>query len=266
MKEAGIKKNFFLFLILILISVLLLLLSKQNWFTSFLGWLRQPLNRLESTSLSSYQGSLGKLSFSSGAQKQEKIFELEGRLRQLAVDQNKLSLCQEENDKLKRLLGASLPVSWQFMDAKVLGITDRIKIARGANQGVKQGMMVVAENILVGKIVEVDTNVSFVQLITSPNSKIPVAVKKPDSEGIQAKGLLLGQSGQTLLLDKVLQAESIQKGDLITTSGDENWLPDLLIGQIKEVMPKSAEVYQKANVSPLINYHDLRTVFIIIIQ
>lgn len=264
MKEPGIKKNFFLFLLLILVSVLFLLLGKQNWFASFLGFLRRPLNSLESGSLASYQRTFGNLSFSSNNQQQTKIFELEGRLRQLAVEQNKLSLCQEENDKLKRLLGASLPASWQFMDARVLGITDQIKIARGLRDGVKQGMMVVAEDILVGKVSEVDSFTSLVQIITNSNSKIPVVIKRPDNAGVQAKGLLLGQSGQTLILDKVLQAESIQKGDLVATSGDENWLPDLLVGQIKEVMPKSAEVYQKASVSPLINYQDLRIVFVII--
>jgi len=38
----------------------------------------------------------------------------------------------------------------------------------------------------------------------------------------------------------------------------------LLIGQISDVLPKSAEVYQKARVKPLLEYDKLRIVFIVI--
>ncbi|PJC75981.1 hypothetical protein CO010_03935, partial [Candidatus Shapirobacteria bacterium CG_4_8_14_3_um_filter_39_11] len=53
------------------------------------------------------------------------------------------------------------------------------------------------------------------------------------------------------------------KGDLVITSGEENWLPDLLIGQIEEVLPKTAELYQTARVSALLDYQKLRIVFIV---
>jgi cell shape-determining protein MreC len=51
---------------------------------------------------------------------------------------------------------------------------------------------------------------------------------------------------------------------LVLTSGFESWLPDLVVGQIKEVYDQDAAIYQKAVVLPLIDYQKLATVFIIV--
>ncbi len=199
----------------------------------------------------------------SGKRDQE-LVELEGKLRQLAIDQNQLSSCLEENEHLRRLLSAPLSPQWQFVDAKVVGRTEKMRLYRGKRDGIKEGMMVVSENILVGKVISVGEVDCLVQLPTDPNSKIPVVVKKPASSGIQARGLLIGQFGGKIILDRVLQDEDIQKGDLVITSGEEGWLPDLVIGQVGEVSPKTAAVYQQATVYPLVDYSLLRIVFVVI--
>lgn len=271
MKEVGIKKTTFLFLILFLVSLLCFFFDEKGWLGPMKNLATRPILWMEEKIFQGYQSfsNLGSF-FSSNKSKQEKIFELEGKLRQLAVDQNKLSLCLEENKKIKRLLGASLPINWKFMEARVVGISDKMKIARGKKDGLKKGMIVISENILVGKIVSTEESFSLVQLVSESNSKIPVAVKKPNLDGtkttggIQARGLLFGQRGEKLLLDRVLQGEDIQKGDLVVTVGEEGWLPDLLIGQIVDVAPKSAKIYQKARVKPLVDYQKLRIVFIIV--
>jgi len=128
---------------------------------------------------------------------------------------------------------------------------------------VKEGMMVISENILVGRVTAVDEFISRVQKLDDVRTKIPVVVKRPGGVGVQARGLLVTQGG-SLILDRVLQSEDIQKGDLVVTSGEEGWLGDLVIGQVEEVLPKSAEVYKKAKVTPLVDYQKLRIVFLVV--
>ncbi|PIS14743.1 rod shape-determining protein MreC, partial [Candidatus Shapirobacteria bacterium CG09_land_8_20_14_0_10_39_12] len=193
----------------------------------------------------------------------DKVQILEGKLRQLAVEQNQLSSCLEENLEMRKLLGAPLSPKWKFLPAKVVGVSEQMRIDKGEKDGLEEGMMVVSENILVGRVVAVGRNYSLVQIPTGVDSKIPVIVREASKTGIQARGILTGHSG-SLLLDKVLQAEDIREGDLVTTSGEDDWLPDLLIGQIEEVLAEPAEIYKKAQVSPLIDYRKLRTVFIVI--
>ena len=242
------KKEIYLFLLLIVASLLLLFLKPP------LAWLEKPFLAAEEKIYSLFLP----------RQKQaDKVQILEGKLRQLAVEQNQLSSCLEENLEMRKLLGAPLSPKWKFLPAKVVGVSEQMRIDKGEKDGLEEGMMVVSENILVGRVVAVGRNYSLVQIPTGVDSKIPVIVREASKTGIQARGILTGHSG-SLLLDKVLQAEDIREGDLVVTGGEDDWLPDLLIGQIEEVLAEPAEIYKKAQVSPLIDYRKLRTVFIVI--
>ncbi|MCX6725776.1 MAG: rod shape-determining protein MreC [Candidatus Shapirobacteria bacterium] len=264
-KEPWFKKIGGLFVSLLLVSLLLVFLGRKSWFLRLEGWLNRPVALLEQKTLISWENlnsGFKNLGANQGQEKQ--IFLLEGKLRQLAVEQNQLSLCQEENEKIKKMLGASLPASWQFMEAKVIGLNEKMKIDKGEREGIKTGMNVLSENILLGRIETVQEHQSLIQMVYQPNLKIPVVVKRANQAGVQARGLLIGQYKNKMILDRVLQGEDLQKGDIVVTSGEEGWLPDLVIGQIEEVIPKSAEVYQKATVSPLIDYQKLRIVFLVV--
>lgn len=271
MREEGFKKIILWAGLLLLIALLFFFLASKSWFKKVLGVLGKPVTSLERMLMVNYQdGTSWTTYFATVKAKDQQIFQLQWRLNQLALEQNQLSFCLEENEKIKRLLGSPLPAQWQFMETRVLGLSEMMKIDRGQKDGIKEGMMVISENILVGKVQKVNENNALVQLLSDANTKIPVLVKKPSPDktkaegGVQARGLLSGQGGEKLLLDRVLQAEDIQKGDLVITSGEEGWLPDLLIGQIIDVAPKSAEVYQKARISPLVEIDKLRIVFVVV--
>lgn len=257
-KEAGF------FLLLVFFAGILFFSDWRGWLKPIRGVIEKPVLALEQPFYSLNVSISKSLNFFLSRQgRDQELIRLQANLRQLAVDQNQLITCLEENQHLKKLLGASLPPQWKFLDAKVIGLTEKMHLNRGKKEGVKEGMMVISENILVGKVVSLGENDSLVQLINDPNSKVPVIIKQVGESGPQARGLLTGQFGGKLILNRVLQNEDIRKGDLVVTNGEADWLPDLLIGQIEEVLPKSAEVYQKAVVSPLINYQELRIVFVV---
>ena len=264
MGEKDFKKTIIIFLILFLFSFLFFLLNKQSWFLKVKNVFSLPLVWTQGKILAASQGTKDVLFGFNQDEQTKQIFLLEGKLRQLAVEQNQLLTCLEENEKIKKLLSSPLPAQWQFLKAKVIGQTDLLKIDKGIKDGVKEGMMLISENILIGKVISTEENFSLVKKVDDPTLKIPVVVKRPGQVSIQARGLLSGQSRDKLILDRVLQAEMIQKGDLVVTSGEDDWLPDLLIGQIEEVLPKSAELFQTARVSPLVDFQKLRTVFIVV--
>jgi len=261
MKE---KREFFLLIFLCLFSLGLFLGDKK-------GWLKKPRGFLERPVLAAQERIYGLKVWVDtqlqpifrGRALEKEVGRLQLELQRLAVDQNQLSSCLEENEKMRKLLGAPLPAKWKFLPAKVIGSGEKMRIDKGEKDGVKPGMMVVEENILVGKVEKVGLENSLVLLPTSSGQKIPVLIRRPGKTGVQARGLLEAFGGG-LVLDKVLQTEDIQKGDLVVSAGDEDWLLDLVIGQVTEVLPKSAQIYQKAQVRPLVEYDDLRIVFVII--
>lgn len=262
MKGGLLRKNLAVFLLLIFVSLLLFFLDQKGWISPVRGIVDRPILAIEKKiydiKLASYQV-IKPLSYWRSGEKE--IMRLQGQLRQATVDSSQLSVCLEENEEMRRLLGAPLPPQWKFLSAKVVGVTEKMRIDKGQRDGVEEGVMVVSENILVGKVVSVGERSALVQLPTDPNTKIPVMVKKPGSPGVQARGLLHAQSGK-LILDRILQNEDIRVGDLVLTGG-EGWLPDLLIGQVEEVLRQEAEIYKKARVFPLIEYQSLRIVFVI---
>lgn len=199
---------------------------------------------------------------------QKQIDDLQLRVKQLTVDQGALFSCREENASLKKLLGAPLPSSWKFLPAKVVGNDGGLRINVGRKQGVMEGAIVVSENFLVGRVVEVREYDSRVILPIMAGAKIPVAIRSISGNGqngeIVARGLLLGQGKLDLILDRVLQEEKIQKGDLVVSLGDSGWEPDLVIGQVGQILSQPVDIWQKAEVIPLLNYQRLKEVYVVI--
>ena len=262
----GVKKETSWFILLVFVSGILLFLDKKGWIKSVRGLAEQPILAAEREIYNFHNAWLqpGRNFFLSKNTFEKELLRLQVDLQKLAVDQNKYNTCQTENEKIRKLLGTNLPPSWKLLLAHVTGLTDLMHLDVGEKQQVKIGMGVVSDNLLVGKVIEVSDYGSLVQLPNSTGARIPVVIKRPNAAGIQARGLLIGQYGGQLLLDKVLQAEDIKKGDLVVSSGDEGFLADLVIGQINDVLGKSAELYQRARVEPLVDYRQLTVVFIVI--
>lgn len=282
MRFKGFEGHFWFFLILFLFSGFLLALGQFEWAGRVRGWIEKPFIFIENQIFQTYQsfrettkGWHWRFSQSSC---QEDIITLEGRLRQLAVDQNQLSSCLEESEQLKKLLGAPLPPQWKFIMARVIAGGEMMRVDKGWKEGVKEGMMVVSEEVLIGRVVVVKEENSLVQLLTTPGVKVPVVVKVPvarqarlpdgqaykPGSGVVARGLLRGEGQGELVLERVLQEEDIQKGDLVVSLGEEGWLPDLVIGQIEEVETNPADIWKRAEVSLLVDYQGLKYVFLVI--
>jgi len=118
-------------------------------------------------------------------------------------------------------------------------------------------MTVVFENYLVGRIVETSALSSLALLPFDSESKISVKTEN----GV--KGLVEGRFGTKIFLTRVLQKDILTVGDLVVTSGGEQYLPDLLIGKIKSKEEASQEPFQEAEVEPILEYDKLENVFLV---
>jgi rod shape-determining protein MreC len=190
-----------------------------------------------------------------------KIAHLEEKVRELAAVEGEVASLREENEKMKKLLGVPLPKDWKFLPAKAIGKNGELFIDKGLNDDVAEGMMVVSENILVGKVEKTGTSSSKILLPSSREAKIPAKVIRSGQE--VGKGVLVGSADEKIFLEKVLQKEEIKEKDLVVTTGESDYLPDLLVGEIERIERKEADVFQRAQVAPLLNYGELETVFVV---
>jgi rod shape-determining protein MreC len=106
-----------------------------------------------------------------------------------------------------------------------------IIINKGSKNNIKLGMIVLDQNYLVGKVVEVNYLTSRVLLISDINSKIPVSLQPGDIQAIMS-GKNQTQGVLQYIKDKSLE-EQVGKLNVITSGAGGVFVSGLPIGKIK---------------------------------
>jgi rod shape-determining protein MreC len=130
---------------------------------------------------------------------------------------------------------------------------------RGSDTGIKQGMPVVTERGLVGRVVEVFATSSRIQLITDPDIVVNVRLQNSRSDGALAPQL----SGE-IWVDLIDQDVDITPGELVLTSGLGGIYPaDIPIGEVISVRKRDYELFQQVVIQPSIDIDELEIVLVI---
>lgn len=258
------QNRLFLFLMLFFLSLLFYYFSRFELVRDVRSFFERPVLLLQREMVVIGQKVLSPLNFLTSAGKLNKEKEeLEKQLAALAVKAGDVTVCLEENESLRKMLAAPLPPSWHFIPAKVIGFFGQVKLNVGEKAGVETGMTVIAENLLVGRVVSVEKYSSLIEVYNNQNLKIPALVRSVGEPGIRAKGIVNGSVGDNLMLEEVLKSEILNEEDLVFSSGEGGWLPDLLIGQIATVEEGKEKVFKKAQIKPFLDINDLRYVFVV---
>jgi rod shape-determining protein MreC len=171
---------------------------------------------------------------------------------------------QKELREIKALIDQQSSLSPQVYNldpTRVIGVGRYLLIDSGEDKGVKVGQAVLFKDQFVGSVRAVSGKTSQVILPSDPDSKISVF-----SQGEQgrAKGILLGQFGSEMLMDKILHQEPVEIGDLIYSEGLEGQLPrGLIIGKVSQVFTRENEVFKQAKVEGVFQTKDLDMVFVL---
>jgi len=179
-----------------------------------------------------------------------------------------LQSAEDENNTLRKLLDFFEDENNNFANAvgRVIGRdpenTSLLLLSVGERDGVEVGNAVVAnEGVLIGKITEVSVRSSKALLLIDPKSMIAVNV----SGGAPGNKIAQGERGLSLVLNQIPQQENITKGQLVISSGLEPKIPrGLLVGEIEEIISEKNDLFQKAVLSPLIDFEAVLIVSVIL--
>jgi rod shape-determining protein MreC len=170
-----------------------------------------------------------------------------------------------EAEVLAGLLGyARTRPESRYVAARVIGqdISPFIRsvwIDRGSDGGLQQGMPVVTERGLVGRVAEVYSTIARIQLITDPQSTVNVRLQTS-----RADGALRAQLNGELWVDAIDQSASVTPGELVLTSGLGGAFPsDIPVGQILTVRKRDYELFQEAVLQPSADLENLLVVLVI---
>jgi rod shape-determining protein MreC len=162
----------------------------------------------------------------------------------------KLKETKKENDNLRRELKLMPKNKYRLEAAMVIGresgtYSEIIYINKGQSKGIDLGQAVlVGEGILIGRVIEVNTNTAKIRLITDKNFKVNAKLIETDG-----KGIVFGQYGTSAIMKMIPQTIKINKGDSIVTSElSEGLQKDLLIGYTQDVVTTADGLFQEVTI------------------
>ncbi len=189
---------------------------------------------------------------------QAKVQELQGELNQLREQ----ALASQ---RLAALLDFQEKSAMTTLAALVIGRSASnwyrgVVLNKGEDDGIAVEMGVITPAGVVGQIVKVASSTSIALLITDPNVAVTGLVQRTRDEGI-----VQGTAQGFVRMKYIPPLAAVKEGDAVVTSGLTGGFPrGLLIGQVLRVGEREGDLFQTAQVAPVVDFGKLEEVLIIL--
>lgn len=196
---------------------------------------------------------------------QNENVELKKKLNARETEIALLEEAKKENESLRKDLEFRLNSGYKTVSATITmydptGARQQVLIDKGEKNGLKKAMAVTSEGFLIGRISEVNQETAKITFLTDPSSAIPVFVQNST-----ATGIVKGQIGYGLLLEKVPQGDVLKQGQTVISSGLGGDYPKgIIVGKIDKIEKSDNAIFQEASVRPEVNFRMLERVIVII--
>lgn len=202
-----------------------------------------------------FAGSVGQLN-SDNAHLRAQVADLQRQLTDLKE-------VRHENDELRAQLNFPQTRQYNLVPANVLGsspdaIRTVLQIDKGTANGVQTGQAVIANGALVGTVESADRYSAKVLALNDPVFKISAIAQ--DS---RATGIVQGQLGTGLGMDKISQTDPIKSGETVITAGSGLVPKGIIIGTVESVNRADNAIFQSADLKPAATTQKLEVVFVV---
>ena len=179
-------------------------------------------------------------------QGRQRIVLLEALLATQVIDKEKLKTLEAENAFLRSQ--AQVGQLSQNILSSLTVRRDAVWLRAGSNQGVSEGMWVLAENgALIGRVSKSGRGISLVETPQSTTFKVSAMTSQD-----LAHGIVVGDGVATHLAN-IAQGDQIAIGDVVVSSGGEDNMPaNMPIGVVSEIIGSEAQAIKKARLELLV--------------
>jgi rod shape-determining protein MreC len=190
--------------------------------------------------------------------------QLREALRQLSLENGSYQQIKEENVRLRRLLSLNEITPYEITGARVVArtpsfLSNVIYINKGSKDHVPVDAPVVSGDGIVGRTVLVSGHQSQVQLLTNPDASIGVMIERT-----RVPGVMRGSGDLLLDLNYVGNAEQVNAGDIVLSSGLDGVYPKgLVIGKVVD-SHKGKTVFRSIKVQPIVDFVRLEEVSVLL--
>jgi rod shape-determining protein MreC len=185
--------------------------------------------------------------------------------KDLSVQAMELREAGVKVEKLRAMLEFKKVSPMKLLAAEVVGKTtiqlrNFATLNVGEKDGVKEGMPVITERGLVGRIIGTSNNYAIVQLLINRDTR--VAAK---TLGERNDGIVTWDGGSSLLMRNIPSVQPQKKGDTVITSSYSSLYPEnLVIGTIKEISEDQGTLFYRIVVEPGVNFSTLEEAYVVL--
>lgn len=177
---------------------------------------------------------------------------------------------ENEIDDLKESLDLETITGYKEINATVVNRNvgswyNNVTINKGSKSGIKEGMAVITNKGLIGKIINVSNFTSTVKLLATDelSNKISVKIQLDDKS---VYGLLTSydKKKNIYLVEGISDNDEINVGSKVVTTGLSEIFPSgILVGEVKKVTKDKYELAKALEVTPAVDFDDINIVTVL---
>lgn len=213
-------------------------------------------------------GAMGWLSDLFDSSSSDKIETMNKELSTLREENTRLIGVLQENNRLRKLVGFKRAnPKFSLVPAKIISrdvspFFNVVSVRIETDEKIEVNQPVVSHEGVVGKVHSVSTSYANITLISDSRSGLDVLTQRT-----RARAVLKGtgdSKNAEVRLSYVTSDSEVRKGDLLVTSGMAGvFPPDLIVGSISEIKPKSNTMFREAQMRLAVDFSRLKTVYVI---
>jgi rod shape-determining protein MreC len=181
---------------------------------------------------------------------------LRDEAQRLRVESLRVSEVDEENRRLRRLLQLKEALPLETLSGEIIGRewggwVRSLTVNRGRSSHVVRLTAVIGPEGLIGRIVDVRSGSSVVQVLTDPASTIGAHVVRTRTPGI-----IEGEARGTIRFKYMARdGAGMQVGDMVVTSGLGGLFPrGIPIGRVRSIDDRGSALFHYAQITPAVDF------------
>lgn len=196
---------------------------------------------------------------------------LKNKAEKSKVYEARIKELEKEIDDLKEALDLSDTITdYKEINAEVVNRNvgawyNTLNINKGSKSGIKEGMAVIVNKGLIGKVINVSNFTSTVKLLSTDelSNKISVKIEQDDKS---VYGLLTSynQKKNIYLIEGISDNTEIKNGSRVVTTGLSEVFPSgILVGEVKSVTKDKYDLARAVEVTPSVDFDDINIVTVL---
>lgn len=183
---------------------------------------------------------------------------------ELTLRNIQLREAEEENKRLRELIGFTQETPLEFIPVRVTGLVNRkfvtsVVLDAGSSRGLRKNMPLLSYDGLVGRLYLVTASQAWGQLLTDPNFRVSGRVQRS-----RITGIVRPLSADLFALEQVPKRSDVRIGDAVVTSGLTEMYPGgVHIGTIHEVSEDVDGLFMKILLAPDVDFSKLEELFVV---